>query len=370
MENIIQWCKSDPDLTKYSKEELNQFLKECISELEIQSSANVNNKIKINAGYGVQTVSSFRFKKHYNAEAITSSGQLCVRGCANYIEKKLKNTEYEIVVTYIDTDSLFINYINKIKELSEMDYVDAVNKIIEWNGKCIQPLIDEYFDKLAIAFNAIENKIKMDFELIADKSTFFAQKKYIMRKIWVKGKFIDPLKNSFKFRGIEIVRTTTPQFFRDKLREAIVIIFNNTNDDLLDFINKTKKEYFQLSFVDMANPTGVNGMDKYKINSKHIPLHVYGSLIYNSFLKEKSLIGKYGLINDKEKIKVSYIKQPNSLASHVISIPNNDYPDELKNIIELDYEKMFEKNFMKPIDRFLTVINWYNKKSYNIDDCF
>jgi DNA polymerase elongation subunit (family B) len=354
-------------------EQLEKLLQACNSELEIQSGINTNNKIKINAGYGVQTVPSFRFKKHHNAEAITSSGQLCVRGAGNYIEKKLKDTNFQVASIYEDTDSIFFKYMKQeqfLDNLYNKDPMDCSNQIIEWNKQYIQPLIDEYFDKLARTFNAVSNKIEMDFELIADKSTFFAPKKYIMRKMWEEGKYLKPSDNVFKFRGIEIVRTTTPQFFRNRLKEAIIIIFNNTNEALIDFINKTKKEYFNLPFIDMANPTGVNGMDTYNFRSKHIPLHVYGSLVYNHFIKTNDLESKYELIHDKAKIKVAYIKKPNCLASHVISIPNNHLPEEIEKVIKLDYEKMFEKNFMKPIDRFLTVINWARDRHYNLEDCF
>lgn len=371
--SILELIKTNPDYSD-SKEELNNLLKECYAELELQSSANINNKIKINAGYGIQTVSSFRFKKHLNAEAITSCGQLCVRGCGNYIEKMLKDKEYQISNQYFDTDSIFLNFRNKLNLLDKIEkesgFESAIDTIIDWNKEHVQPLINDYFDKMAIAFNAMENMIEMDFELIADKSTFFAPKKYIMRKVWDKGKYIKPSNNSFKFRGIEIVRTTTPLFFRNKLKEAVIIIFNGTNDDLIDFISQTKKEYFELSFEEMANPTGVNGMDKYTFRSKHIPVHVFGSLVYNEYIKHKGLDNKYQYITDKAKIKISYIKKPNCLNSHIISVPNNIFPDELKELIDLDYEKMFEKNFMKPINRFLNVVGWSDKKSYSLDELF
>lgn len=372
--SVIELIKNNPDYSNFTKTELENLLLDCKSELEVQSSVNVNKKVLINAGYGVQTVPSFRFKKHYNAEAITSSGQLCVRGVGNYIENKLKGKEYQISNQYFDTDSLFINYINKYDVLNDMNeregYEKVIGTIMDWNKEHVQPIIDEYFDGLAVAFNAMSNKIEMDFELIADKSTFFAPKKYIMRKIWEEGKYLNPDKNTFKLRGIEIVRTTTPQFFRDKLKEAVKIIYNQSNEELLKFIDQTKKEYLKLDFIDMANPTGVNGMDKYNLNSKRIPIHVYGSLIYNLYIENKKLSDRYQLITDKNKIKISYIKQPNCMGSHVISVPNNIFPDELKDKIELDYDRMFDKNFMNPIKRFLEVVNWDDVRQYDLDDAF
>lgn len=369
--NILEVIDTNPNWASYTKAELTQLLSEAKAELEIQSSANNNNKIKINAGYGILSQKFCRWKKHVNAEAITSCGQLCVRGVANYVTKKTKGADYEINNTYTDTDSIFIKYENKEKILDQIDSPDELRSTIEgWNTEIVQPLINDYFDKLATMFNAVKNKIDMDFELIADRSVFLAPKKYVMRKLFDDGKHIDPKDNIFKVRGIEVVRTTTPVFFRKKLEEAIIYLFNKTNDELVDFIKEVKEEYFKLEFEEMANPSGVNNMDKYKLGQKRIPLHVYGSLVYNEFILRNDMTDRYQLITDKAKIKFAYIKQPNRLNSHVVAVPNNTVPDELRSIIQLDYEHQFDKNFLSPIRRFLKVYQWNEKKSFSWDECF
>jgi len=283
-----------------------------------------------------------------------------------------KDTEYPVVNQYFDTDSCFLLYSGKTMEIEQSDnYEDKIKKLVNWNQTIIQPLINTHFDNLAIMLNAVSNKIEMDFELIADKSAFLAPKKYVMRKLWEDGKHIDPENNIFKVRGVEIVRTTTPMFFREKLKEAIIYLFNKTNDELLDFVAETKKQYFKLEFEEMANPSGVNNIDNYSLGMKRIPLHVNGSLVYNDFIESRKLTDKYELIRDKAKIKFSYIKQPNQLNSHVVAIPaNNQMPEELRKIIKLDYEHQFDKNFMNPIRRFLEVFNWNDKKTFDWEDIF
>jgi hypothetical protein len=171
-------------------------------------------------------------------------------------------------------------------------------------------------------------------------------------------------------RGVEIVRTTTPVFFRQRLQEAIIYFFNKTNYELIDFVEETKKAYFKLAFEEMSNPSGVNNMDKYELGQKGIPLHVYGSLVYNRFVTDNKLEDRYQLITDKAKIKFAYIKTPNRLNAHVIAVPNNIMPEELRKIIVLDYEHQFEKNFLNPIRRFLKTFNWEENKSYSWDDIF
>lgn len=367
--NIIEFIKTNPDYTKLTKSELETKIAEAYAELELQKSANNNNKIKINAGYGILSNKRCRWKKHVNAEAITSCGQLCVRGVANYITKT--NTETAIRNLYVDTDSCFIVYDNKKSEIGSLpNYEEQIAYIENLNKTLVQPKIDEYYDGLAWMFNAVANKIKMDFELISDKSIFLAPKKYVMRKLYDNGKHIDPAKNIFKVRGVEIVRTTTPMFFRKKLEESMIYFFNRENYDFIDFVNQTKKEFFELPFEDMANPSGVNNMEKYQLGQKGIPLHVFGSLVYNDWVTRNGLTDHYQLISDKTKIKFSYIKKPNSLNAHVISVPNGIMPPELLKLITLDYEHQFEKNFVKPTKRFMDVIGWVNKKSYEWDEIF
>lgn len=168
--NIIEFIKSNPDYTKLTKAELSNLLNSAKSELtvqkyvaddskvtsddftkilsmayaelEIQKSANNNNKIKINAGYGILSNKRCRWKKHVNAEAITSCGQLCVRGVANYVVKKA-NENSPVLNLYTDTDSVadtFLNTSTGTILLSELWDNHTKNKIQysldKWIGKC------------------------------------------------------------------------------------------------------------------------------------------------------------------------------------------------------------------------------------------
>jgi hypothetical protein len=268
-------------------------------------------------------------------------------------------------------NSIFVQHTGHNEEIESLDHYEKQIAYIEnLNNTVVQPKIDEYFDNLAWMFNAMANKIKMDFELISDKSIFLAPKKYVMRKLYDNGKHINPADNIFKVRGVEIVRTTTPAFFRERLKDSIIYFFNRTNYEFIDFINQTKKEFFQLPFEEMANPSGVNNMEKYQLGQKGIPMHVFGSLVYNDWVIRNGLTDQYQLISDKTKIKFSYIKKPNVLNAHVIAVPNGIMPPELAKLIKLDYEHQFEKNFVKPTKRFMDVIGWVGEKSYSWDDVF
>ena len=75
---------------------------------------------------------------------------------------------------------------------------------------------------------------------------------------------------------------------------------------------------------NVAFPRSVNGLLKYKDSStiykKSTPIHVKGSLIYNHMLKSKKLTRKYPIIQEGEKIKYVYLKDPNPAGDKVISI--------------------------------------------------
>jgi hypothetical protein len=94
-------------------------------------------------------------------------------------------------------------------------------------------------------------------------------------------------------------------------------------------------------------------------------MHVRGALIYNNMLKKMNLEDKLLTIKDKDKVRFSYLKEPNPAMSHVISAP-----DELPRILGLheyiDYELQYEKTFRSPIKSITDVIKWKTEKTSSL----
>jgi hypothetical protein len=62
--------------------------------------------------------------------------------------------------------------------------------------------------------------------------------------------------------GLEMIKSSTPSACKEKLWEAIDIIFNEDEAAIIKFIDKFRKEFKTLDPVNIAFPRGVNGLNQ------------------------------------------------------------------------------------------------------------
>jgi len=176
-----------------------------------------------------------------------------------------------------------------------------------------------------------------------------------------------------KVLGMEIVRSSTPAPVRKALKEAVSIALREDEDRLRDYVSQTEKKWSMLEPEDIAFPRGVNGVKEYSdpnsIFRKGTPIHVRGALIYNHLLDAKDLNKKYQKIQEGDKIKFIYLKEPNPLGTHVITF-SGQLPPEFKLREYVDYETMFEKSFLEPLTSLLDCIGWKVKETATLDGLF
>lgn len=323
-------------------------------------------KILLNSGYGAIANEYSRYHDLRIAKSITLCGQLSTRGSMKYLKDHL-----DLTSIYGDTDSFFLDLYPTLQKRFPKGLPDKariVDFLLKFSENIIEPKCDEFFDKMTQYLNTRQSTIKMEPECISEASLFLAKKKYFMMKTWDEGKFyLDKPKE--KIRGIEIIRTSTPQFVRDKLKEAMGLIFSTkSNESVLYYINKVKKEFFNLPFEDIAFPRGAN-FSEYNINSKALPIQIRGCFVYNKLLKETKLEHRYTQIYNGDKIKFCYIKVPNKIGSNVIAI-SKKFPEEWLDIIKPDYETQWEKTFMSPIYTIFDTLGWKANDNPTLEDFF
>ena len=173
--------------------------------------------------------------------------------------------------------------------------------------------------------------------------------------------------------GIEAVKTSTPAYCRTAIKNAIEIIMNGEEEEIIKYIEKTRKEFFNLAPSEIAFPRGVSNIQKFESSSsiygKSTPMHIRGSLLYNHYLKDKKLTNKYSLIQSGDKIKYIYLKKPNPIHENVISFIQV-LPKELGLDIYVDYELQFEKSFIDPVKSILDIIGWKVEKTSSLESFF
>ena len=78
---------------------------------------------------------------------------------------------------------------------------------------------------------------------------------------------------------------------------------------------------------------------------------------------------KYPKIQEGEKIKFAYLKEPNPTGDSVIAMLNA-LPKEFELKKYIDYEKQFSKSFLDPMIGILNVIGWEHERKTNIMEFF
>ena len=334
-------------------------------------------KIQLNSAYGAIGNQYFRYYNLSNAEAITLSGQVSIRWIENkmneYLNSVLK-TDGEDYVIASDTDSIYLHLgplvesVYKGREKTNEGVVTFLNKVCEME---LEKYIESSYEALADYVNAYANKMIMKRENIASSGIWTAKKRYILNVWDSEGvRYKDP---KLKMMGIEAVKSSTPAPCRTAIRDALKVMMNGSEEELITFIDRFKDEFNSLPPEDIAFPRSVNGLRKFKasgtVYSKGTPLHVRGTLLYNFHVSKNKLEYKYPLVQEGEKIKYLYLRRPNKINENVISFLNT-FPKELGLEGQIDRDAQFKKSFLDPLRIITNVIGWETERVANLEFLF
>ena len=334
-------------------------------------------KISLNSAYGAIGNQYFRYYKLANAEAITLSGQVSIRWIENKVNEylnKLLQTEGTDYVIASDTDSIYLNLgylVDKFFSNKSDDKAAIVSILDKICQDKLEPFIEQSYQNLADYVSAYEQKMQMKRENIADRGIWTAKKRYILN-VW-NSEGVAYTEPKLKVMGIESVKSSTPAPCRKMLKDAFKILMTGTEDEVIDYIEQSRKEFKSLPPEDVSFPRSASDVVKYRSSAdiyvKGTPIHVRGALLYNHYVKKNNLDNKYSLIQNGEKIKFCYLKKPNTIHENVISFIQ-DFPKELGIEKYVDYDLQFEKSFVEPLKAILDAIGWNVEKKVNLESFF
>jgi DNA polymerase elongation subunit (family B) len=333
-------------------------------------------KVSLNSAYGALGSQYFRFYDLRMALGVTTAGQLSIRWIENKINdymNKLLETDSKDYVIASDTDSIYLRMgelVNKfIKDTSDKQKViSLMDKICEDK---LQPYIDKCYGELGNYVHAYQQKMEMKREGLSNKGIWTAKKRYILNVYNNEGvQYKEP---QMKVMGLEMIKSSTPSAIRERMKEAIQLMVNGTQEDVYKFIEDFRKEFKTLPVEEISFPRGLNGLNTYSdastLYKKGTPIHVKGAILYNHNLKQKNLTKKYQLIQEGEKVKFTYLKMPNPFKDTVISYPSR-LPKEFELQEYIDYDMQFDKAFLEPIKVILDCMGWKTEKTSSIEDFF
>jgi DNA polymerase elongation subunit (family B) len=320
-------------------------------------------KILANASYGILANENFRLFDPDLASAVTLTGQkltkFLVKNTNELFQTKFDAPANNIVAA--DTDSLYINFESFMKKYNipedNSKVIAAVN--LFWK-KIYEPFLKDTLGKFSHEYlNNPENWFHLKREAITDGAIFTGKKHYALNVIDNEG--VTYKEPKIKVKGIEIVRSSTPSFCRERIKDIVKAIFKSQTkqqvNELLKEINSTfKKEPIK----NIAFPRGVKDIDSYIENGqfkKGVPIHVRAAVNYNKLIDKYKLERDCDIIKSGSKMKFIYLKTNAFNQENIIGFVD-DLPKEFKLHGMIDYDIQFEKSFMQPLHKITEAIGW------------
>ena len=343
-------------------------------------------KLTLNSIYGAFGNKWFHFFDINIAESITKQSKNAILYSEDILNKyvnefwhkdtavhshfgfKVKGKIEKPAVIYIDTDSCYIQFQDLYESIA---WPDEENKlaidvfILELYALRLKAYISKCMEKYAEARNT-DNYLMFELESLAYNGIWLAKKKYIQNIAWddkleVTDRHL-PLKK-VKTIGFDTIQSSTPKFVREKLVEALQIIFKRgstpTAEDLqtlVNFMKETKKEFGMANIDDISFNRRTNNIEKYIVDDQielqiglKCPANVKAAGHYNYLLNNNSKYKtKYKVIGNGEKLKIYNCKSP---ISEVYAYMPGDHPYEIAP--QVDYDIQFEKAMIDPLNRVL-----------------
>lgn len=286
-------------------------------------------------------------------------------GKANDISEleSLMDSDYEFILA----DGFFV----KDRKLNEL-ISNGTIKYILWNWSCELDFIHgidqfryaDYFKKCLEDYATsygVENKEDFELERISESIVNIAKKKYIQHIVFEDGISFDRL-SYFYPKGVELVRSSTPFFAREKIINIVKYLFSNPDTfnikDLLKLVKDLRKEFELADIDDISMQSSVSNYESKVLNDKSLPLSfvsgahfaVKSAAHYNYLLmKNKEYQTKYEFIKSGTKIKYYCCKD--KTVTDMFAYMRGSYPMEFAP--EIDYDLQFSKSILSPINSII-----------------
>lgn len=345
---------TDSELKSLSPKELNELKLKTIDLVDKFNTEQLTKKILINSLYGA---TGNRFFSLYNpdyASAVTSNGRIFIQQTANMLRERFQklipwDKEY---IIYGDTDSVYYTiepFVNKyLEKHPNADTQELTDFCLEVAEKIVQPVIDNSIKTIAERFNCQDSsRMGAKVEVVCDSMINCQKKKYYARVRDEEGVRLDPNNPYIKIMGLELKKSTTPQWVKDTISDAIPILFDGTERELKDWIKKIKNTYLKAPLWDIAQIASASSLD-FKLGDKNIPFGSRIAIIYNQFIKKNNLETSHSYILEREKFRFLRLVKTNPFNSDAIAFKDNKFAEKfLKQYI--DYDSMFEKTFLSAL---------------------
>lgn len=278
--------------------------------------------------------------------------------------KELLNNNYDLILA----DGNFV----KDRELNKIIKAGGITSEIQWNwsnetdfiqgvdhfryGGYFKKCLEDYAESFGV-----ENKEDFELERISESIINIAKKKYIQHILFEDGIPYDRL-NYIYPKGVELVRSSTPAFARDKIVGIVKYLFSHPDTfnikDLLKLVKQLRKEFELADIDDICMQSSVSNYETKVLNDKTLPLQFISgahfavkSAAHHNYLlsKNKEYQSKYEFI--KSGVKIKYYCCKDKTVTDMFAYTRGAFPVEFAPAI--DYDEQFAKSILSPINSII-----------------
>jgi hypothetical protein len=236
---------------------------------------------------------------------------------------------------------------------NELDYIHGIDhfRYANYFKKCLEDYASSF---------GVPNEEDFELERISESIINIAKKKYIQHIVYEDGIPYERLNYLFP-KGVELVRSSTPLFAREKIIEIVKYLFAHPDDfnikDLLKLVKNLRREFELADIDEISMQSSVSNYETKVLEDKEFlsfvsgtHFAVKGAAYYNYLLlRNKAAQQKYEFIKSGTKIKYYYCK--NTKINDIFAYIRGFYPMEFSP--EIDYDIQFEKAILSPINSII-----------------
>jgi DNA polymerase elongation subunit (family B) len=370
--------------------------KELCEQIDFKTLEEIALKIVINAEYGANGFSFFYFYNIRIARSITITGRYLIMGSSIGVNDKyaefMKN-EFGVDLKYNsrcynDTDSTYYTFAQFIEEFEKqqkckLSIPEKVDTLDWFGNEIVQEWITDHFYKATTQLNA-KPVIVMKRECIALDGLYREIKKNYCLLIYDK-KGTRYEKPKMYLKGSQFVSISIPKKCKQKYDEILYKFVGaehpeNVKTEITKMIKEFREQFKTFSLSELCQSIAVNSIEKY-VDEKGNPIkgatkQVKAAVAYNKFIKRTGLLKEgASLIQSGQKVRLIPLKKGHPYG---INVDTFAFIDELPKGFDtrfIDYEDLFQKNFLKYFTDVLTELKlkWDFSESNNCeldDDLF
>lgn len=276
------------------------------------------------------------------SNSMTSYGRYYIKSIIKRLNDYLTNVyDYngEEALIYTHTDSLYLNLDPYIKTLDENLTDKEIEIKLKEKSLDLLKIIEAQFSLSNKIFNSNENTLVMKLEGIYKNGIWCSASNY----------FIQNKKNEIKVVGLSLTKSSTPKFCRDLLKDSLGIFLNKENQDIQDFILKSKEKFKKQDLINLAFTESSSNVEygfvdnKYKLSILNEIFHlknILNSKINLSLEEIKNIDYKFKELDKLIFIKEIDLNKFKSILNDLISNENK----LIENKVNLIYHKINEFN--------------------------